>query len=49
MAQYTGCKFIKRNPELATNKTDGHSLFYNEAIKVDADIYIQIRRGFLIV
>jgi regulator of RNase E activity RraA/CMP-N-acetylneuraminic acid synthetase len=42
MAEYTGCKYIKREPALATNKTDGHSLFYNEAIKVDADIYIQI-------
>jgi len=42
MAQYTGCKYIKRDPALATNKTDGHSLFYNEAIKVEADIYIQI-------
>ena len=27
---------------LATNDTDGHSLFYNEAKKVEADIYIQI-------
>ncbi|GHU77229.1 hypothetical protein FACS189461_5520 [Spirochaetia bacterium] len=42
MAQYTGCKYSKRDPALATNKTDGHSLFYNEAIKVEADIYIQI-------
>ena len=42
MAQYTGCKYIKRDLALATNKTDGHSLFYNEAIKVEADIYIQI-------
>jgi CMP-N-acetylneuraminic acid synthetase/regulator of RNase E activity RraA len=42
MARYTGCKYLKRDPALATNKTDGHSLFYNEAIKVEADIYIQI-------
>jgi len=42
MAQYTGCRFLKRDPALATNKTDGHTLFYNEAVKVDADIYIQI-------
>ena len=33
---------MKRDPELATNKTDGHSLFYNEAKKINADIYIQI-------
>jgi CMP-N-acetylneuraminic acid synthetase len=42
MAQYTGCKYSRRDPAFATNKTDGHSLFYNEAIKVEADIYIQI-------
>ena len=42
MARYTGCKYLKRDPALATNKTDGHSLFYNEAIKVEADIYIQV-------
>ena len=42
MAKYTGCKYSKRDQALASNKTDGHSLFYNEAIKVDADIYIQI-------
>jgi regulator of RNase E activity RraA len=33
---------MKRDPKLANNKTDGHTLFYNEAKKVDADIYIQI-------
>lgn len=42
MGRHTGCHYLKRDPSLATNKTDGHSLFYNEAIKVDADIYIQI-------
>lgn len=42
MGKYTGCKYLKRDPALATNKTDGHSLFYNEAKKVDADIYVQI-------
>lgn len=42
MGEYTGCTFLKRDASLATNKTDGHSLFYNEAIKVNADIYIQI-------
>lgn len=42
MGKYTGCTYLKRDPALATNKTDGHSLFYNEAKKVDADIYIQI-------
>lgn len=42
MAEYTGCTYLKRDPSLATNKTDGHSLFYNEAKQVESDIYIQI-------
>ncbi len=42
MGRHTGCTYLKRDPMLATNKTDGHSLFYNEAKKVDADIYVQI-------
>lgn len=42
MGRYTNCVYLKRDPELATNKTDGHSLFYNEAKKVEADIYVQI-------
>lgn len=33
---------LKRKAELATNKTDGHQMFYNEVLQVDADIYIQI-------
>lgn len=33
---------LKRKPELATNKTDGHQMFYNEVSQVDADIYVQI-------
>lgn len=33
---------LKRKPELATNKTDGHQLFYNEVSQVEADIYVQI-------
>lgn len=42
LAENVKCKFLKRDPSLATNATDGHSLFYNEASRVDADIYIQI-------
>ena len=42
MGKYTGCTYLKRDPALASNKTDGHSLFYNEAKKVDAEIYIQV-------
>lgn len=33
---------LKRDPGLATNKTDGHQMFYNEIRQVEADIYIQI-------
>lgn len=40
IAKHTNCIYLKRDPELATNKTDGHSLFYNEAKKINADIYI---------
>lgn len=36
------CKVLKRDPALATNATDGHSLFMNEVYQVDADIYVQI-------
>ncbi len=33
---------LKRDHALASNKTDGHQMFYNEVKQVDADIYIQI-------
>ena len=42
LAENVNCRFLKRDPALATNNTDGHWLCYNEAIQVDADIYIQI-------
>ncbi|MCD7956293.1 MAG: cytidyltransferase [Lachnospiraceae bacterium] len=42
MARYTGCIYLKREQALASNATDGHSLFYNEVRQVNADIYIQI-------
>lgn len=32
---------LKRSIDLATNKTDGNTLFLNEVQQVDADIYIQ--------
>ncbi len=35
-------KMIKRDPSLATNKTDGNQLLLNEASNIDADIYVQI-------
>lgn len=42
LASEVNCKCMKRDPALATNKTDGHQLFYNEAKQVEADIYIQM-------
>ncbi len=42
MASEIDCKHLKRDPDLATNKTDGHTLFMNEIKHVVADIYIQI-------
>jgi regulator of RNase E activity RraA/CMP-N-acetylneuraminic acid synthetase len=41
-APFLPYKPLKRDPELATNKTNGHQMFYNEIRQVDADIYIQI-------
>ena len=40
-AALAGAKPLRRDPSLATNKTDGHELFFNEARQVEADIYIQ--------
>jgi CMP-N-acetylneuraminic acid synthetase len=36
------CKILKRDQELATNKTDGNQMFMNEVRQVEADIYVQI-------
>lgn len=41
-ASYLNYIPLKRKAELATNKTDGHQMFYNEVSQVEADIYIQI-------
>ncbi|MDF1761992.1 MAG: hypothetical protein P1U57_01160, partial [Oleibacter sp.] len=38
----TDCIRLKRSPDLASNKTDGNRLFYNEVRNVEADIYIQM-------
>ena len=40
-AERIGATPLPRDPALASNRTDGHQLFYNEAKQVDADIYIQ--------
>lgn len=42
LASEVKCKILKRDPELATNKTDGNLLFYNEVINTEADICIQL-------
>ncbi len=42
MAQDRNCKLMKRDKSLASNKTDGHELFFNEVKQVNADIYIQM-------
>ncbi|HIF9435034.1 TPA: cytidylyltransferase domain-containing protein [Photobacterium damselae] len=36
------CKILKREKNLASNKTDGNKLFMNEVNNVDADIYVQV-------
>lgn len=41
-ASYLDHKILMRDPELATNKTDGHALFMNQVRQVGADVYIQI-------
>ncbi len=42
VSDYENLKIMKRNPELANNKTDGHKLFMNEVENIEADIYVQI-------
>lgn len=34
-------RWMKRDPKLASNQTDGHALFYNEVTNIRADIYVQ--------
>lgn len=43
MVDYLPIKFMKRSPELANNKTDGHKMLLNEIQSFsDADIYVQL-------
>lgn len=42
LASETNCKVLKRDPNLASNTTDGNKLFLNEVNYIEADIYIQI-------
>ncbi|MEK9713633.1 MAG: hypothetical protein VW258_13800, partial [Thalassolituus sp.] len=42
VASELACKRLVRSPDLASNKTDGNRLFFNEVKSVEADIYIQM-------
>lgn len=43
LANYLPIEFMKRDPNLANNKTDGHKMFLNEVNSYpDADIYVQL-------
>lgn len=42
LASEVRCRTIKRDPALASNKTDGNLLFYNEIQHTDADICVQL-------
>lgn len=41
-ASEVNCKVFRRDPTLATNKTDGNALFMNEVQNYPADIYVQV-------
>ncbi|MGB5742555.1 MAG: hypothetical protein WBM65_09080, partial [Sedimenticolaceae bacterium] len=41
-ATHFGCRFIERDPKLATNATDGNKLLRNQIAHASADIYIQL-------
>ncbi|WP_166378368.1 cytidyltransferase [Pseudoalteromonas sp. Z9A4] len=41
-ASEVNCKILRRDQELATNKTDGNQMFMNEVRQVEADIYVQV-------
>lgn len=42
LAKHIDCKIMRRDPNLATNKTDGHQLFLNQVNHTDADIVVQV-------
>ncbi|MBO7672047.1 cytidyltransferase [bacterium] len=43
LVDYLPITFMKRDPQLANNKTDGHKMFMNEVKSYpDADIYVQL-------
>ena len=42
LASDVKCRILRRDPALASNKTDGNLLFFNEIQQTDADICIQL-------
>lgn len=42
LASHLKVNILRRDPNLASNKTDGHNLFMNEVKNCDADIIVQI-------
>jgi len=41
-ASEVDCQILRRDPALASNKTDGNRLFMNEVNSVEAEIYVQV-------
>jgi regulator of RNase E activity RraA/CMP-N-acetylneuraminic acid synthetase len=41
-ASEVNCRILRREPALASNKTDGNKMFMNEVGHVEADIYVQV-------
>ena len=42
LASEIKCRTMRRDPLLASNKTDGHQLFLNEVVTTNADICVQL-------
>lgn len=42
LASDVKCRLLRREPELASNRTDGHQLFLNEVRNTGADICVQL-------
>lgn len=41
LAVEVACEVLRRDPALATNRTDGNALLLNEVAHVEADVYVQ--------
>lgn len=42
LAAEVKCRLLRRDPQLASNRTDGHQLFLNEVRHTDADLCVQL-------